>query len=99
MVGLRDDHRPAEVALALRALLPEVVAREGVAREQLALGRLLEALLGARMGLHLRHRALYLSRRGLERPADQPSAAAAGGAPSAAGASAAAGASPSLGAS
>src|SRR4051812_24452951 len=53
MVG-QDEVLP-EVPLVLRRLLLEDVAREGVASLDLALGGQLEALLGARVGLHLRH--------------------------------------------
>src|SRR4051794_10588444 len=53
MVG-QDEVLP-EVPLVLRRLLLEDVAREGVASLDLALGGQLEALLRARMGLHLRH--------------------------------------------
>ena len=51
-----QDRRVAEVALPLRRLLLEDVAREGVPAADLALGGQLEALLRAGMGLHLRHR-------------------------------------------
>src|SRR5690349_17841132 len=51
----RDVHRLAEAALTLGRLLLEDVAREGVARPDLALGGQLEALLRAGMRLHLRH--------------------------------------------
>src|SRR3954463_15264298 len=51
----RDLHGLAELALPLRRLLLEDVAREGMTAADLALGGQLEALLGARMGLHLRH--------------------------------------------
>src|SRR3954470_9977274 len=44
------------MALPLRGLLLEDVAREGVPAPDLALGGQLEALLRARVGLHLRHR-------------------------------------------
>src|SRR4051794_7013625 len=50
--------------LALRALLPEVVAREGVPGKELALGGLLEALLGAGVSLHLRHANALLKQTG-----------------------------------
>src|SRR4051795_12770953 len=53
MVG--EDQRTAEVALVLRRLLLEDVAREGMASLHLALRRRLEALLRAAVGLHLRH--------------------------------------------
>src|SRR5690242_1611641 len=53
MVG--DVHRLAEAALALGRLLLEDVAREGMTATDLALGGQLEALLRARMRLHLRH--------------------------------------------
>src|SRR3954447_26088049 len=51
----RQDEVMPEVSLVLRRLLLENVAREGVASLDLALGGQLEALLGARVGLHLRH--------------------------------------------
>src|SRR3954452_15539279 len=53
MVG-QDEVLP-EVPLVLRRLLLEDVAREGMPSLDLALGGQLEALLRARMGLHLRH--------------------------------------------
>src|SRR5947207_2406020 len=53
MVGDLDGL--AEAALALRRLLLEDVARERMTATDLALGGQLEALLRARMGLHLRH--------------------------------------------
>src|SRR4051794_28463832 len=53
MIG--QDEVLRELPLLLRRLLLEDVAREGVASLDLALGGQLEALLGARMGLHLRH--------------------------------------------
>src|SRR5207247_7280375 len=52
---LGDVHGLAEAALPLRRLLLEDVARERMTAADLALGGQLEALLGARMGLHLRH--------------------------------------------
>src|SRR6476659_8424519 len=51
----RDLARLAEAALPLGRLLLEDVAREGVTAADLALGGQLEALLRARMRLHLRH--------------------------------------------
>src|SRR4051794_32155313 len=54
-VVLAEDRRPAVGALHLRALLLEDVAREGMPSLDLALGGQLEALLRARVGLHLRH--------------------------------------------
>src|ERR1043165_1013605 len=53
MVGDLDGL--AEAALPLGRLLLEDVAREGVTATDLALGGQLEALLRARMRLHLRH--------------------------------------------
>ena len=50
--------RLAVLALALGRLLLEDVARVGVTAADLALGGQLEALLGARVGLHLRHRGV-----------------------------------------
>ena len=55
-VVVGHDLRPAEGALALRRLLLEDVAREGVAAAHLAVGSDFEALLRAGMGLHLGHR-------------------------------------------
>src|SRR3954453_9387505 len=52
---LGELERLAEAALPLRRLLLEDVAREGMTATDLALGGQLEALLRARMGLHLRH--------------------------------------------
>src|ERR1700694_2916521 len=53
MVG--EDRRTAKRALLFRRLLLEDVAREGVPCAHLPLGGDFEALLGARVGLHLRH--------------------------------------------
>src|SRR3954451_24353838 len=54
-VVVAEDRRAAVGALHLRALLLEDVAREGMPSLDLALGGQLEALLRARVGLHLRH--------------------------------------------
>ena len=54
-VGGRDLDRARHAALPLRRLLLEDVARVGAPAAELALGGLAEALLGAGMGLHLRH--------------------------------------------
>src|SRR5215208_3941423 len=60
VVGLGDHRRPLEPALPRRRLLLEDVARVGAPTAQLALGGLAEPLLGAGMGLHLRHRSRLL---------------------------------------
>src|ERR1700744_5041821 len=52
---MRDHRRLGVAALPLRGLFFQDVAGEGVAAAPLALGGQLEAFLGARMGLHLRH--------------------------------------------
>src|SRR6185503_20139913 len=72
VVSLGDVDRPAQVALPLSALLPEVVAREGMPREELALGGLLEALLGAGVGLHLRHANALLKQKPVSPRRRQP---------------------------
>src|SRR5438477_5678347 len=51
----RDVTGLGELALPLRRLLLKDVAREGVTAADLAFCGQLEALLRARMGLHLRH--------------------------------------------
>src|SRR5256885_5995293 len=58
----RDGDRLLEPPLALGVLLAEDVARHRVTATDLALGRELEALLGARVGLHLGHARPYSSR-------------------------------------
>src|SRR5579885_2220319 len=52
---VRHDRRLPQMPLTLGRLLLQDVAGEGVPTLDLSLGGQLEALLGARMGLHLRH--------------------------------------------
>src|SRR6478609_11911170 len=55
LLGLVDHLGAAQAALALGGLVAEEVALVRLLVLEVALGGHLEALLGARMGLHLRH--------------------------------------------
>src|SRR5438874_3736264 len=60
LLGLVDQLGAAQATLALGRLVAEEVALVGLLVLEVPLGGHLEALLGARVGLHLRHRLILV---------------------------------------